>query len=1074
MSKFFINRPIVAMVIAILTVVIGAVTIVTLPVAQFPNIVPPEIQIQATYVGADAETLEQSVATPIEQQMTGVDNMNYMYSLNATANGQTTMIVDFDVKTDPNQDLILTQMRETLAASQLPADVNNYGVTVQKSVTSPLMLISLYSPNGTYDAKFLSNYGYINLHDPLTRSYGVGIVQIFGAGQYAMRMWVKPDHLAKLGITVTDIINAIQSQNTVNPAGQAGGEPAPKGQEFTYAVRAQGRLASPEEFGQIVVRESSNGGIVRVKDVARIELGAQDYSSLSRLNGKPGAILAIYQLPGSNAVSAAAGVNKLMAEMRKRFPQDMDYVVSLDTTKAVTAGMKEIVITLVIAIVLVAFVVFVFLQGWRATLIPMLAVPVALIGTFLFFPLFGFSINTLSLLGLVLAIGLVVDDAIVVVEAVERHIEEGLTPKNAALKAMEEISGPVVGIALVLSAVFIPTAFVPGITGRLYQQFAVTIAISVLLSAFNALSLSPALAALLLRPKEKSRGPLQNFFDWFNRSFERAARAYVGLCGVLVRKTSVALTLLVIFGFAAFFFGNRVPGSFLPDEDQGYVFVNLQLPNAASLQRTDEVAKKVEDILAHEPGVKYTTSVVGFSLLSFVRTTYNAFFFVTLDPWDDRTTRAQQYQEIKARLNQELSQIPGGIAFDFAPPAIPGAGAAGGFTFILEDRAGKDVQFLAENAEKFIAAARKRPEIGFIATTLLPSVPQQFVTVNRDKVIKQGVSISDVYRTLQAFMGGYFINYFNQFGRQWQVYVQAEDIYRTNAENAAQFYVRNSNGDNVPLSSLIKVERRSGPEFTMRFNEYRSAQLIGSAAPGYSSGQAMAALEQVFSQTMPPEMGHDYKDMSFQEKQAQEGVPPIVVFGFSLFFVFLILAALYESWTLPFSVLLSTPVAVFGAFVVLWLRRVLLGAFLPGYMVQIESDVYSQIGLVMLIGLSAKNAILIVEFAKDEFEKGKPLMDAALEGARLRLRPILMTSLAFILGCVPLWTASGSGAVARQILGTTVIGGMLAASAFGIFLIPAIFYVVEKWSGTANENGLVRQLESPGAAGGTPALSEGD
>src|ERR1700682_1454680 len=619
MSKFFINRPIVAMVIAILTVIIGAVTITSLPVAQFPNIAPPEVQIQATYVGADAETLEQSVATPIEQQMSGVDNMNYMYSLNATANGQTTMIIDFDVKTDPNTDLILAQMRETQAASQLPADVTNYGVTVQKSVTSPLMLISLYSPHGRYDAQFLANYAYINLHDPVTRAPGIGNVQIFGAGQYAMRLWVKPDQLAKLGITATDIINTMQAQNTVNPAGQVGGEPVPKGQEYTYAVRAQGRLLSPEDFGQVVLRETSDGGIVRVRDVARVELGAQDYSTLSRLNGKPAAIVAVYQLPGSNAVNAAAGVNKLMTEMKKRFPQDVDYVVALDTTKAVTAGMKEIVLTLLFAIGLVIIVVYIFLQGWRATLIPMVAVPVALVGTFLFFPLFGFSINTLSLLGLVLAVGLVVADAIVVVEAVERHIEEGLAPKEAALRAMEEISGPVVGIALVLSAVFIPTAFIPGITGRLYQQFAVTIAISVALSAFNALTLSPALAALLLRPKDSTRGGLlKKFFDRFNKSFSSATNAYVRVCGFLIRKTAFALILLVIFGAAAAFFSAKVPSSFLPDEDQGYLYINLQLPNAASLQRTDEVARKIETALDKTPGVQYTTSVVGLSLLWFV------------------------------------------------------------------------------------------------------------------------------------------------------------------------------------------------------------------------------------------------------------------------------------------------------------------------------------------------------------------------------------------------------------------------------------------------------------------------
>ena len=1047
MSRFFINRPIVAIVISIVLIIVGAVTILTLPVAQFPNIVPPEIQILATYVGADAQTLEQSVATPIEQQMNGVDSMNYMYSLNATGNSGTTLIVNFDVKTDPNTDLILAQSRQTQAASQLPTDVTNYGVTVRKSTTAPLMLIGLYSPNGTYDARFLANYAYINLSDPLARSPGIGQVQIFGAGQYAMRLWVKPDQLAKLGITVPEIVSAIQAQNTVNPAGKAGGEPAPADQEFTYSVLAQGRLTSPEQFGQIVVRETPDGGTVRVKDVARIELGAQDYSLVSRLNGKPSAIIALYQLPGSNAVDAAAGVNKLMAQMKQRFPGDMDSVVSLDQTLSVTEGIKEIIVTLAIAILLVIAVVYIFLQGWRATLIPLLAVPVSLVGTFVFFPLFGFSINTLSLFGLVLAIGLVVDDAIVVVEAVERHIEEGMAPKEATLKAMEEISGPLIGIALVLSAVFVPTAFVPGITGRLYQQFAVTIAISVILSAFNALTLSPALAALLLRPRRKSRGLLGKFFDWFNRIFGRATEGYLRWSGVLINKSAVALAMLVVFGLAAFFFSNRVPTSFLPDEDFGYMYVNMQLPNAASLARTNAAARHVENILSQTPGVRYTTSVIGFSLLSYVRASYNAFFFVTLKPWGDRTQREEQYQVIKQRLNQELSKLPEGVAFSFSPPAIPGVGTSGGFTFILEDRAGNDVQFLSNNLNTFMAAARKRPEIGALSTTFLASVPQKFITVDRDKVLKQGVALNDVYRTIQAFMGGLFVNYFNRFGRQWQVYIEAEGDYRTRAENVGQFYVRNNKGDSVPLSALTKIEPRTGPEFTMRYNEYRSAQINGSAAAGYSSSQATTALEEVFAQTMPREMGFDYTGISYQEKKAQEGVPASVIFGFSLLFVFLILAALYESWSLPFSVLLSTPVAVFGALGVLWLRRVVLGLFLPAYMVQIENDVYSQIGLVMLIGLAAKNAILIVEFAKDEYEKGKPLVDAALEGARLRLRPILMTSFAFILGCVPLWTASGAGSVARQIMGTTVIGGMLAASLIGIFFIPAIFYLVEKFSG---------------------------
>jgi HAE1 family hydrophobic/amphiphilic exporter-1 len=1045
MSKFFINRPIVAIVISILMVIVGAITIVSLPVSQFPAIAPPEVQVQTTYVGADAQTAEQSVATPIEQQMSGVDNMNYMYSVNSST-GEVRLIVDYDVKTDTNTDLILTQIRETQAASQLPIDVTNFGVTVQKTVTAPLMLISLYSPSGIYDQKFLANYAYINLYDQLSRVYGIGSVQVFGAGRYAMRLWVKPDQLAKLAITVPEIVTALQSQNTVNPAGQIGGEPAPKGQEFTYSVRAQGRLVTPEEFEQIVVRAASDGGIVRIKDVARVELGAQDYTIVSHLNGKPSAIVAVYQLPGSNAVQAAAGVKKLLAEQKQRLPQGIDYTIALDTTRAVSEGIKEIVETLLIAILLVILVVYIFLQGWRATLIPLLAVPVSLVGTFVLFPVFGFSINTLSLFGLVLAIGLVVDDAIVVVEAVEHHIEEGMSPKEATVKAMEEISGPVVGIALVLSAVFIPTAFIPGITGRLYQQFAVTIAVSVILSAFNALTLSPALSALLLKPREKSSGLLRRFFDGFNRIFARATDGYVWVAGALIRKSVIAFAVLIVCGILAGFFSAKLPSSFLPDEDQGYMYMNLQLPNASSLQRTEAVAHEIEDLLAKTPGVESTASVVGFSLLSLTRSSYNAFFFVTLKESKDRQKREEQYQFIRQSVNRKLAGLPQGIAFSFSPPAIPGVGTSGGVTFVLEDRSGKDIEFLADNMNKFLAAARKRPELASVNTTFLPKVPQQFIDVDRDKALKQGVDIKDVYRTIQAFMGGTFVNYFNRFGRQWQVYVEAEGAYRNRAENVGQFYVRNRTGDMVPLSALTRFESRSGPEFTMRYNLYRSAQIFAGAAAGYSSAQAMAALEKVFAETMPPEMGYDYMGMSFQEKKAQEGVSPAVIFGFSLLVVFLILAALYESWSLPFSVLLSTPVAVFGAFAVLWLRRVLLGLYLPPFMVQIESDVYSQIGLVMLIGLAAKNAILIVEFAKDAYEKGQPLVDAALAAGRLRLRPILMTSFAFVLGCVPLWTASGAGSVARQIMGTTVIGGMLAATLIAVLIIPVLFVVVEKLS----------------------------
>ncbi|MEO5766932.1 MAG: multidrug efflux RND transporter permease subunit [Polyangia bacterium] len=1041
MGAFFVRRPIVAIVLSIVTVMLGLIAMRGLPVARFPDIVPPEIQVNATYTGADAVTVEQSVATPLEQQINGVDDMLYMRSINAN-DGTMDLRVTFAVGSDVNIDNVLVNNRIAQANAQLPNDVKVSGVNVRKATTTPTLLVALHSPGNSRDATFLGNYATINLRDALLRVPGVGLVNTFGAADYAMRIWVDPDKLARLGLTVGDLSNAVQKQSTVNPAGQIGAEPAPPGQEFTYNVRAEGRLTTPEEFAQVVVRENPDGSLVRLADVSRIELGAQTYKQIARYKGSPASLMAVYQAPGSNALDVKRRVNEALAELSTRFPDDVAYTISLDTTLAVQQGIHEITETLLEAILLVLLVVFVFLQNWRATLIPLLTVPVSLIGTFALFPLLGFSINTLSLFGLVLAIGLVVDDAIVVVEAVEHHIEEGMSARDATVRAMKEVTGPVVAIALILAAVFIPVAFVGGVTGRLYQQFALTIAISVLISAFNALTLSPALCSLLLKPRQ-SGGLLARPFGAFNRAFEGARSNYLRVSRLLARRGLVVVALLAGFTLVALLSGRRLPTGFVPEEDLGYMYVNVQLPDAASLQRTDAVCKKVEAILASTEGIESYSTIAGFSLVSRVSASYNGFFFVTLKPWDQRTTDATALAAILKKLNGRLAALPQARAFAFTPPAIPGIGTSAGFSLMLQDRRGGTVQELQTEVERFVQAAGKRAEIEKINSTFSTRVPQIYVQVDREKALKQGVDIGELYGTLQAFMGSSYVNDFSRFGRQWRVYLAAEPAFRTDASVMGRMYVRNKLGRSLPLSTLVKPVSTNGPEFTNRFNLFRSVELTGAAAAGYSSGDAMEALEEVARDTLPSGYGYGWNALSYQQKVAPSPVPTFLL---AIVVVFLILAAQYESWSLPFTVLLGTPIAVMGAFLGLAVAKM-------------ELNVYGQIGLIMLIGLSAKNAILIVEFAKAERERGKQsgvtAMQAALAAAKLRLRPILMTAFAFILGCVPLLIAGGAGGISRRMLGVVVVFGMLAATSLGIFLTPALFVMVDGFNERRTRRGAV-------------------
>ncbi len=1051
MAQFFIGRPIVAIVIAILTVLLGVRALQGLSVEQYPFLAPPTIRITATYPGASALAVEQSVATPIEQEVNGVEQMIYMQSSN-TSDGRMLLDVNFQVGVDQDKANVLTQNRVTAAQARLPQEANAQGVTVKKQSPSILMLVSVYSPGGSYDSKYLINYCGINLRDQLLRIPGIAQVDLFGGADYGMRIWLRPDKLAKLGLTPADVVSAIKEQNLQAPAGRIGAAPSPKDQAFTYTVAAPGRLVTAEEFENIIIRAASTGDPVRIKDVGRADLGSQDYNSFGRLNGKPSGAMAVYLLPGANQLQAAETIYKTMSGAKGLFPPDLDYTIVYDTTPAVQASIHEIVKTFVEALILVTIVVFIFLQNLRATIIPLLTVPVSIVGTFIFFPLLGFSVNTLSMFGLVLAIGIVVDDAIVVVEAVMHHIEGGMSPRDATAQAMKEVSAPVIGIALILSAVFIPVAFISGLTGQMYQQFALTIAISVLLSAFSALSLSPALAAMLLKPARPARGPLGVFFRGFNKVFDKATTGYVGLAHHLIRRGVITIVIVGIVVVGVVFLGRALPAGFIPDEDQGLFGVNVQLPPGASLERTSAVLRRVEEMLKKVDGVDSFQTIGGYGA---VTSTYQPNFgsiFVRLKPWEERHAESLHVLGIMRRMAVELAAIPEAVAFPFNIPTISGFGASAGFNFLLQDRSGSlTVEELGTQARAFLAAARQRPEFSSIFTAFDPTYPQIRVELDREKARTLGVPVNEVFQAMSTSMGGTYVNDFNRFGRLYRVYVQAEADYRRKASDIGDVYVRSRTTNTmIPLSTLVTINSVTGTEITTRFNLQRSVEINGAPARGVSSGQALAALEDVFKQTMPKEMGFAYSSLSYQEKVAPPAAPTFIL---AIVFVFLLLAAMYESWRLPWAVLLGSPLVALGAF---------FGVWLSGY----DNNVYVQIGLIMLVGLAAKNAILIVEFAKAKHEEGQSLEEAALTSARLRFRPILMTAFAFILGVVPLMLASGAGAGAQNVMGTAVFWGMLIATGLGVFLIPGNFTFVE---GLGRKGAPAKQpVAQPGAPAHVP------
>ncbi|SMD45856.1 hydrophobic/amphiphilic exporter-1, HAE1 family [Aquiflexum balticum DSM 16537] len=1051
---FFVRRPIVAIVIAIVTVTIGLVALGGLPIEQYPNITPSVVRVSTNYTGASAVSVEQSVATPLEQKINGVENMIYMKSTNAN-DGSMSIQVTFDIGTDPDMNTVFTQNRVASAMAKLPQEVTRMGVTTEKSMSNILLLLSLVSPDGRYDQKFLGNYSMINIRDNLARIPGVGRVTVIGSSDYSMRIWVKPDILAKMGITIAEITEAIRAQSTIVPGGKLGAEPAPPGTDFTYVIRLPERLQSEEEFNEIIVRTHPDGSQVRIKDIARVELGTESYGAFTTTDQAQSALISIYQSPGSNAVKVAEDVMKEMENLAQSYPEGIEHSITLDSTKPISAGIAEIVETLVIALLLVIFVVYIFIQDWRATLIPTLAIPVSLVGAFMLFPLLGFSINVLSLLGLVLAIGIVVDDAIVVVEAVQVKMDGGMGAKQATTEAMKEVTAPIIATSLVLIAVFVPVVAIPGITGRLYQQFAITIAVSVFISSINALSLSPALCSLLLKPKKEGerKGLLGRFFNSFDKAFEKSTQSYMGVTRVVGGKLKRGVVFILLTVVAAGILGYTLPGGFIPEEDQGYIFVSMQLPNAASLQRSREVAQKVEKIIAGIPEVETFATAVGYNLLADAMSTNSVFMFVSLKDWEERggMTAIKVSQKINGIL---ATQVKDAFAFSFGPPAIPGLGSGSGFSIMIQDQLGEDPKYLFNNTMAFIQAANQRPEIGRASTQYQASVPQRFIEFDNDKILKTGVRLQDVYSTFGAFTGGAYVNDFTKFGRIYRAYIQAESEYRQNEKGLDLFFVKNKDGESVPISTFAEVKDVSGPEYTTRFNLYRSAEVTGVPAPGYSSIEALNALEEVAAEVLPSNMSYSWNGMSYQEKKSSGSAG--VIFAFSFFLVFLILAAQYESWSLPLSIMLGTPFAILGAFLFLVVARY--------FSISFENNIFAQISLILLIAMAAKNAILIVEFAKLKFDEGLSLYDAAMDAAKLRFRPILMTVFSFVLGILPLVLASGSGAEARKVMGMALLGGIGIATFLGVFMYPMLFVLIGKLFGYEKKRDLEKLKSNPSSS----------